>query len=86
MSQLLPAGCRSLRDAPYTFSRAVLAALRFLSFEEMLPDDVPPRNIWLDSKRLREHFEQLKLKHREGSRAAEIEDPVRNPTLDLIIR
>lgn len=85
VSLILPAGCRRLMDAPYTFTHAVKAALRFLSFEEMLPDDIPPRSIWLDPTRLREHFAELKLKHRESSRQDEIDDPVKNDLLSMYV-
>lgn len=86
MSLILPKGCRQLRDAPYTFTQAVRAALRFLSFEEMMPDDVPPRSIWLDGRALKAHFEELKLKHRSGSRTSEIEDPVENELLKMYVQ
>lgn len=86
VSLILPAGCRRLSDAPHTFTNALKAGLRFLSFEEMMPDDVPPRNIWLDPKALGEHFKELKIKHRSGSREDEIEDPVKNDLLSMYVK
>jgi hypothetical protein len=85
VSLILPPACKTLADAPYSFAHALKAALRFLSFEEMMPDDVPPRNIWLDGRRLKEHFADLRAKHREGGRRDEIEDPQRNGAIDMLI-
>jgi hypothetical protein len=86
VSHVLPDGIRKLRDAPAQFSQAMRAALMFLSFEELPTEDVPPRNIWLDGKQLKAHFDEVRRKHREKIGGAdEIEDPRHNAAADLLI-
>lgn len=60
-------------------------ALIFLSFDEMEERDRPPKRIWLDGDKLREHMDMVKRRRKEeaerGGRDSsldEIEDPVEN--------
>ena len=85
MSHLLPDGIRSLRDAPYTLQRAIKTGLIFLSFEDLPPEDIPPRNIWLDGEALKEHFDDIRRKHKERMSGKEIDDPRRNAAVDMLI-
>jgi hypothetical protein len=86
VSHLLPDGIGSLRDAPYPLFRAIRAALTFLSFEELPEDDIPPRSIWLRGEDLEEWFKEVKRRHKDklGGRQ-EIDDPVRNGAIDLLV-
>lgn len=61
------------------------AALIFLSFEELPPEDMPPRNLWLDGKSLDEWFDEVRRRQKDKMRGRDIEDPVRNGALDLLI-
>lgn len=85
VSQLLPDGIRSLRDVPWRLQQAIKAGLMFLGFEELPSEDMPPRNIWLDGDALKGHFDQVKARHKDQSSGREIDDPVRNGALDLMI-
>lgn len=87
MSHLLPEGIASLRDAPYPLHHAIKRALMFINFEELRPEDVPPRKIWLDDEALKEWFDEVRRSQREGSdRYGGIEDPQRNAVLDGLIK
>lgn len=85
VSQLLPAGIRSLRDIPWRLQQAIKGALMFLGFEELPPDDVPPRNIWTDGVLLREHFDRVRARHDERGAGREIEDEQRNATIEMLV-
>lgn len=85
VSHLLPEGVSSVRDLPYTLHRAIKMALTFLSFEELPPEDMPPRNIWLDGKALNEWFDDVRQRQKQKMDGREIDDPVRNGALDLLI-
>lgn len=86
VSQLLPDGIRSLRDIPFRLQQAIKAALMFLGFEELQSEDIPPRNIWLDGEALSEHFDEIRRRHKERGSGREIEDPVKNGAIDLLIQ
>lgn len=86
VSHVLPDGIRKLRDAPHQFAKAMRAALMFLSFEELPAEDVPPRNIWLDGKELKQWFEEVRRKNRQRINGdSEIEDPRRNAAIDMLV-
>lgn len=63
-------------------------ALTFLSFEELPEDEQPPKSIWLNGEKMREHFERVK-KHRNekygGGGNSSIEDPVDNDAAKNLI-
>lgn len=54
----------------------------FLSFEELQEDERPPKHIWLDGEKLREHMDNVRAAREErfdpDKREREIEDPVQN--------
>lgn len=85
MSQLLPDGIRSLRDAPYPLFRAVRIGLQYLSFEDLPEEDVPPRSIWTDFDALKDWFDEVRRRQKERLSGKEIEDPQRNSALDFLI-
>jgi hypothetical protein len=85
VSQLLPDGVRSLRDIPWRLQQAIKTALMYLGFEELPPEDVPPRNIWSDGPLLREHFDRVRTRHEERSSGREIEDETRNATIEMLV-
>jgi hypothetical protein len=60
VSSLLPAGVRSLYDAPYLFVEAVKVALFFLSFEELAVEERPPKRIWLDNDKMAQWWADVK--------------------------
>lgn len=90
MSVLFPEGVHSLTELPHTTFAAIRNALIFLKFQEMEEDEAPPREIWLDDKRLKAHMEMVKRMRRakyggdEGDiRDVPIEGPVeRNAIMD----
>lgn len=59
VSSLLPPGVKSLADAPHLFVTAVRRALYYLSFDELAPEERPPKRIWLDTEKLNEHMEAV---------------------------
>lgn len=62
VSQLLPAGCDGLADAPYNLVDAISAALGFLGFEEFPREERPPRNIWFNPEAMESHWQRVKAK------------------------
>jgi hypothetical protein len=59
MSSLFPPGIHSLLDLPYTVHHAILAALNYLSFNELPKDERPPKWMWLDGDKLDEWFKEV---------------------------
>lgn len=91
MSALFPPGIERLSDLPHTLHDAIVTALQFLAFEELPRDEKPPKAIWLDGKKLTKHFEAVEKRRKEkyevnedGS-STEIEDPVQNDAVRLMI-
>jgi hypothetical protein len=82
--ELFPPWFNELLDLPHPLFEAIRLAFLFLSWEELPDDERPAPRIWLDPKRLKEHFEAVKRKRaREMSGGASdwnraIEDPVDN--------
>ena len=86
VSQLLPRGIKGLRDIPNHLLSKIRNALVYLSFESLDEDDMPPRAIWADGRRLKVWFAGVKDKHeRRAKGEGEIEDPVHNSAADLLI-
>lgn len=88
VSSLFPDGISSLADLPYTLHDAITAALQFLMFEELPKDERPKRAIYLDPKRLSEHFDAVEKRRKEkysGEGKEEIEDPVENEAASLLV-
>lgn len=61
---LFPPGIEDIRDLPATHFDLIRRSMIYLGFEEMPQEDRPPRKIWLDDKRLVEHFDRLKEKRK----------------------
>lgn len=74
-----------LRDAPYTLFAAVHTGLFFLGFDDWEVDERPPKSVWLDGDKLREHVDAIKQKRLNPER--EIDGPVEQNALieDLIV-
>lgn len=72
-------------DLPYPLHRAIKSALIFLSFEELPPDDIPPRSMWLNGKSLNEWFADVRRRQKEKMTDREIDDPVHNSAIDLMV-
>jgi hypothetical protein len=85
MSDLYPPGVSSLLDLPAPLYDAIRKALIFAGFDEIPDEDRPPREIWLNSRKLREFFAEVRRKRKAGVRGddwpseGDIEDPVTNP-------
>lgn len=60
ISSIFPPGIQRLTDLPFTHHNAILAALGFLSFDELRKEERPPKSIWLDSEKMELHWEQVK--------------------------
>jgi hypothetical protein len=60
ISSLFPPGITRLIDLPYTIHNAILAALGFLSFEELPEKERPPKKIWLNSKKMKAWWADVK--------------------------
>lgn len=83
MSVLFPEGVHSLVDLPWMLFEAIINGLQFLKFEELPDDERPKRGIWLDPKKMHQHFQHVKKLREEKygtdkNKPREIEDPVEN--------
>jgi hypothetical protein len=65
VSVLFPPGVTSLTELPHSLFDAIRLGLTFLRFEEMDEDEQPPREIWLDNKRLTEHMKMVRRMRKE---------------------
>lgn len=59
LSSLFPPGIERLYDLPFTIHNAILAALNFLSFNELPKEERPPRWMWQDGEKLDEWFKEV---------------------------
>jgi hypothetical protein len=86
VSGLLPTGISSLREIPFQFQQALKAALIYLSFEEMIDEDRPPRSIWSDTEMLNAHMDRVRRKYRErGEGRGELEHAQQNDAARMLI-
>ena len=60
ISSLFPTGITRLYDLPYTIHNAILAALAFISFDELPEKEKPPRRIWLDGEKMEAWWDEVK--------------------------
>lgn len=60
ISSLFPPGITRLTDLPFTISNAILGALGFLSFDELPEEEKPPKRIWLDAKKMKAWWAEVK--------------------------
>jgi hypothetical protein len=59
VSLVLPAGIDHIVDAPHTLHEAIVMGLRWLRFEELPHDEIPPKRIWLDGDRMRDWWAKV---------------------------
>lgn len=59
MSSLFPPGIEKLYDLPFTIHQAILAALSYLSFNELPKDERPPKWMWTDGEKLDAWFKEV---------------------------
>lgn len=91
MSALFPEGINTLADLPHTIHDAIVVGLQFLRFQEMDPEEAPPRSIWLDQDKLTAHFKAVEKRREEkygtdkDGNSKEIEDPVQNDAARLLM-
>lgn len=82
VATLLPRHVRSLHDLPYRLFEAIQMALMVCGWQDNLDEkEQPPKAIWLNSKKLREWMQNVRLNRKremEGKGSADIEDPVDN--------
>jgi hypothetical protein len=81
VAELLPDGIDDVRDAPHGTFQAIRMGLLVLSFDDLLPDERPPKRIWTDGDKLKTWFDDLKRRRDEKydhNGPGEIEDPVDN--------
>lgn len=85
VSELFPSWVESVRDLPHALFELIRTAMVFLGFEELAPDEQPPKRIWLQGEKLKEWFAEVnRRRHREaggsgsGNGSQPIEDPVQN--------
>jgi hypothetical protein len=86
--ELFPPGVTDMRELPHPWFDAIRRALHFLSFEELEPDERPPKSIWLDADRLAEHFQWVEQRRKDkwgGDGTQTIEDPVENPAAKAMV-
>lgn len=78
---IFPEQVTALSDLPWTIFNAVTLGLTFLNMlENTVSEELPPRRIWLDAKKMETHWNNVQ-KSREAKAKGEskdIEDPVDN--------
>ena len=87
VSSLFPEGCRSLLDLPYPLHDAISYGLQFLAFLELPKEEQPPRVIWLNGDKLKEHFDAVEKRRKEEIERPgdQIEDPVQNDAASMLL-
>jgi hypothetical protein len=88
VAELLPDGIEDLRDAPHHVFEAIRTALQILAFDELSPEERPPRRIWLNGEKLAAWFQDVERKRNAkygSSSAGAIEDPVDNEAARTLI-
>lgn len=92
MSALLPEGCRSLAECPWNLVDAILTGLSLAGFDELDEKDRPPKRIWLDGPKLKEHWSSVRRAKEEemgvnGRRPIDSDGPVleNEAAKDLIV-
>ncbi len=85
ISSLFPPGVTRLWDLPHTLSSAIRLALTYLSYEELPKKERPPKEIWLDVKKMKAHWEQVEAnREREAKGQGSINDMPENSYLKQI--
>lgn len=87
LDDLIPDGIDGLLDLPHPIFEAVRIGHIFLSFEELEPDERPPKSIWMDGEKLSAWFDRVKRLREEkyGGRDTHISDPVENEAAKALI-
>lgn len=77
MSLLLPEGIDHVADTPHTLHDAISMGLRWLKFEELPREEVPPKRIWLDNDKMRDWWAKVERAREEkyGRPSGAQEDP-----------
>lgn len=78
ISSLFPPGVKRLWDLPWTLHQAVRMALLFLSFEELPDEERPPKHIWLDTEKMKEHAAWVKRKRKAAAKGEDMSDMPQN--------
>lgn len=68
VSELFPPGVENIRDLPWRWFEAIRMAMFFLSFDELVEEERPPKKIWLDTEAIESHFAMLKEKHKREAK------------------
>lgn len=87
VSELFPPGVENVRDLPARLFEGIRMAMVFLSFEELPPEERPPRKIWLNDEKLSAWFTRVEAdRERERGGDNTVDDPVDNPAARDLIR
>jgi hypothetical protein len=81
VSELYPEGVDDLTDLPHGLFELVRHAMVVLSFDELPEDERPAKRIWLDPKKLKDHFAWVRRKREremKGDRSDDVDDTVEN--------
>lgn len=65
VSVLFPEGINRLDDLPWTVSTAITQGLYHLGFEELDPDERPPRRIWNRPDEMTAWWQMVQRKRKE---------------------
>lgn len=65
ISSLFPKGITRLVDLPHTLHAAIRMAMFFVSFEKLPRDEQPPRQIWLDKRKMDEWWKAVEQRREE---------------------
>lgn len=83
--ELFPKWVDDLRDLPYKLFEAIRDGMTFLSFEELLEHERPPKRLYDQPEKLNAWFKEIRRRQRQDRDHAPIDDPVQNEAAkDLI--
>lgn len=87
ISSLFPPGITRLIDLPFTIHNAISSALSFLSYEELPEDEQPPKRIWLDGKKMKAWWAEVKrLREAEMKGHGDQANMERNALTDRLLK
>lgn len=85
ISSLFPPGITRLIDLPYTIHNLILAALGFLSFDELPDEEKPPKAIWLVEEKMKAWWAEVKrLREAQASGHGDQAGMTKNPLMDRL--
>lgn len=83
---LFPRFVDSMHDLPARLFQAIEVALMVCGWQDNLePEEVPPKRMWLDGKAAKAWLAEVVDNKRRGAEASGIEDPVQNAAAQGLI-